>query len=106
MQISLFHDKNKFEEAITEQLLKGSNFQGSKDRIKKFFKSNSSKDERVSFLKKEYGVGGSAGTYLRAYHDSKGKKITLNIKGELVTKPYTWWEIEERIDRLIRRKMY
>lgn len=64
-------------------LCDGSGFQNGKYRIYNFFLEHSKQKERVDFLKKEYGTGGSSfeftdGTSGMSWHDSKGIQLTYN----------------------------
>ena len=101
--------------------LRGSMFSGGKTRILNFFKDNTSKSDRVKFLKEEYGIGGFSGPcgdksrYQLLSGDTIGfgknkGKVTLGWnepgKAEKVEKAYTYSELAEMIDTLIMEGVY
>lgn len=96
---------------ISLALKSGSNIENGKYRIQKYFLTNPPNKEAASFLKKEYGVGGSSGTDstggVAMNFDSKG--LTL-IKGSYLDPTFevtlTWTEVAIRISALVRAEQY
>ncbi len=92
---------------IDNMFKRGSGVSEGKYRIYTFFDTHTDKKERITFLKNEYGWGGSYTGLYNENHDTKG--ITFS-HGDL-TKPYAkitlkWNEVEKRIDRLIKSRNY
>ena len=92
---------------IDKLLQRGGIVSNGKYRIYTFFDTHSDKKERIAFLKKEYGIGGSYTGLYNENHDAKGIVFS---HGDL-TKPYAkitlkWNEAEKRIDRLIKSRNY
>ena len=88
-------------------LLTGSNIKHGKDRIYEFFMSHSSVTERVEFLKKEYGQGGST----QIYPDSTKGHIMFSAKGyeieyDNTTKMFSWSIVADRISQMIESGEY
>lgn len=93
-------------------LARGSGVEGGSFRIHEYFLGENSREEAVSFLKKEYGTGGMsdalAGTdHSWEHHDAKGIRLE---KGDL-RKPYAeillpWKTVEKRIRELVREDSY
>ena len=86
----------------------GSNVQDGKFRTAEFFKAGHTLPEKVAFLKKEYGDGGSGRTGFNTWHDSKGLKYQ---KGTSISNPdcevfMKWNEVANRIDKLIAEDRY
>lgn len=92
---------------IDKLLQRGGIVSNGKYRIYTFFDTHSDKKERIAFLKKEYGIGGSYNGESNEDHGGKGISFS---HGDL-TKPYAkillkWNEVEKRIDRLIKSRNY
>ena len=93
-------------------LARGSGVEGGSFRIYEYFLGENSREEAVSFLKKEYGTGGMsdalAGTdHSWEHHDAKGIRLE---KGDL-RKPYAeillpWKTVEKRIRELVWEDSY
>ena len=99
---------------IDEALKRGSGFVGGKQRIYDFFRQAHTNNEKVDFLKAEYGVGGYRGLigyahtvgenlYVNEWHDAKGIKYSKNAGPELLV---GWAEAARRIDWLIEQDCY
>lgn len=96
-------------EIIEKVLLRGSGFEGGKQRIIDFLAEEHSGKEKTDFLKNEYGTGGSSVTFSETLsgfenHDSKGIEIkvyedNLNIK-------LSWAKVNAGIEALIRNGKY
>ena len=94
------YDEDEF--SVRYSLLEGSNFSHGSDRIYEFFISNTSATERVEFLKKEFGIGGSTVVFS---DDSRGSR-SFNSKGYEVTyrdkvTKYSWSSIANIISSMI-----
>lgn len=82
----------------------GSGFTNGKTRIYNFFVDNSSKTDRVKFLKKEFGIGGAyVGDYNIDY-GSKGCKIAIKSIG--LDENLSWNQVERFVDDMIRNGNY
>ena len=93
---------------IAAYAMHGSGFVNGKERIAKFFSENLKQSDRVSFLKKEYGVGGfgfcnhdpcvvhpgesDASGHTIEYNNENGKSCEIKA---------TYAELERAIDELI-----
>lgn len=106
-----FSFKPKFfitEDEKDKLLTSGSNMQDGKFRIADFFKEEHTLPEKMTFLKKEYGDGGSGRTGFNTWHDAKGLKYQ---KGTSLSNPdcevfMKWNEVANRIDKLIAEGRY
>ena len=106
-----FSFKPKFfitEDEKDKLLTSGSNVQDGKFRIVEFFKAGHTLPEKMTFLKKEYGDGGSGRTGFNTWHDAKGLKYS---KGKSISEPdcetfMKWNEVADRIDKLIAEDRY
>lgn len=91
----------------------GSVFVKGKERITKFFSENPKKSDRVTFLKKEYGVGGfgfwsnDPCVVHQGMSDASGHRIEYNDEnGKMCEIKVTYAELEVEIDRLITSGRY
>ena len=98
------------QEMIDKTLINGSNFSHGKYRIYEQFKRSLSSSENITFLKHEYGIGGSSSAYYGAdfgqEHDSKGIRLYKGFgdnKSELLI---TWNKVEQRLKEIIRLDKY
>lgn len=92
--------------SIKEELLRGSGFQGGKDRIERFYRDNHpDTSEFAAMLKKEYGIGGHSGSGEVKWfnHDGKGIAIEFTDGAKLTL---TWREAAKRIAELIESGEY
>lgn len=92
---------------IDNMFKRGSGVSEGKYRIYIFFDTHTDKKERITFLKNEYGWGGSYTGLYNENHDAKG----ITFSHEDLTKPYakiqiSWSEAEKHIDRLIKSRNY
>ena len=92
---------------IDNMFKRGSGVSEGKYRIYTFFDTHTDKKERITFLKNEYGWGGSYTGLYNENHDTKG----ITFSHEDLTKPYakiqiSWSEAEKHIDRLIKSRNY
>ena len=100
------------QDEIDYRLCGGSGFAHGSFRIYEYFKEGHDSKEAVSFLKQEYGTGGSSHALAgndRSNEDHNAKGIKLE-KGTIGT-PYTevllsWKVVEKRIRRLIAEDKY
>ena len=116
-QISVFDimdDRSKqIFNPIAEYAMHGSGFVNGKERITKFFSENPKKSDRVTFLKKEYGVGGfgfwsnDPCVVHQCMSDASGHRIEYNDEnGKMCEIKATYDELEREIDRLIASGRY
>ena len=96
------------EDEIAAALAGGSDVEGGKGRIYRFFREKHTTKEQTDFLKKEYGIGGhnyaisgAGGSY--EDHSSKGIKLK---KGGCVDVEMSWANVAKRITTLIRDDRY
>ena len=85
----------------------GSSVAKGKYRIYGFFLNNNDRKERISFLKKEYGIGGMGYTGFSERHDAKG--IVFQREHDMTvydTVKLTWSNVTKRIDSLIESGRY
>mgnify|MGYP002609185752 CR=1 FL=1 len=92
---------------IDNMFKRGSGVSEGKYRIYTFFDTHTDKKERITFLKNEYGWGGSYTGLYNENHDAKG----ITFSHEDLTKPYakiqiSWSEAEKHTDRLIKSRNY
>ena len=93
-------EKDKF-------ILSGSGVEGGKFRISDFFSTPHSTDEKIKFLKKEYGTGGRGDSSYNEWHDAKGVVLQKGGYGDSEAKAkMTWNEVSDRITKLISQKRY
>lgn len=116
-QISVFDimdDRSKqIFNPIAAYAMHGSGFVKGKERITKFFSENPKKSDRVTFLKKEYGVGGfgfwsnDSCVVHQGMSDASGHRIEYNDEnGKMCEIKVTYAELEVEIDRLIASGRY
>lgn len=100
---------------INHVLCRGSGFEKGKMRINHFYGTAALKteQERLAFLKKEYGIGGCSWTFLSGVHgwvdhDGKGIKITYGNYGspERYEKLLKWSEVDKRLRFLVETDRY
>ncbi len=94
------------EDRINRVIAGGSNVQDSKMRIYSFFLKNGKADERIKFLKGEYGIGGSYNGRVDTSFDGKGLVVGYSSLFSNVKLLLKWHEVEKRIDALIRAERY
>ncbi len=98
------------QEIIDAVLTRGSGVSEGKMRIYEQFQKSLSSKDNVTFLKDEYGWGGSApvitGTNIDEMHDSKGIRISKGLGSEKPHVDLSWQQVEKRIKELIRIDRY
>ena len=96
------------EDEIDKLLIGGGSIQHSKFRIYAYYREGHTPKERASFLKDEYGWGGSGRMGFNENHDGKGISYSREDRH---FKPYDkillpWNKVEKRISELIRQGRY
>ena len=98
------------QEFIDAALTRGSGVEEGKMRIYEQYQKSLSKSENISFLKKEYGIGGSSSavpyTGVGEDHDSKGIELHLGYGEGSPRQRLTWNYVEKRIGELIKLDRY
>lgn len=87
----------------------GSGFAQGKFRIYKFFEGMPSSDAAITFLKKEYGIGGHSHTYLNGesgFVDHDGKGIHFSNHNYKEKHTITWKAVARRLRELIALDRY
>ena len=87
----------------------GSGFANGKLRIYKFFEDMPSSDAAVTFLKKEYGIGGHSHTYLNGesgFVDHDGKGIHFSNHNHKEKHTITWKAVARRLREVIAIDRY
>ena len=87
----------------------GSGFANGKLRIYKFFEDMPSSDAAITFLKKEYGIGGHSHTYLNGesgFIDHDGKGIHFSNHNYKEKHTITWKAVARRLRELIALDRY
>lgn len=95
------------EDEIDRTFINGNEINESKMRIYSCFLQSHDTNHRISFLRKEYGVGGSYRNGYDISTDSKGYKFTRideNVKYDSVL--LNWSKVESRINKLIKNGKY
>ena len=96
------------QDEIDAVLTKDFPFAGADSRIYRFFSELHSTNEKLEFLKKEYGTGGcspgvSGAFYSNEWHDAKGMLLKKPDCPDVLLK---WERVAERISELIRQNRY
>ena len=96
------------QDEINAVLTKNVPFAGADSRISRFFSEPHSTNEKLEFLKKEYGTGGrspgvSGAFYSNEWHDAKGMLLKKPDCPDVLLK---WERVAERITELIRQNRY
>ena len=90
-------------------LLEHYGYSHGKFNIAKYFEQHEDEKERIAFLKKAYGDGGSSRMGYDEWHDSKGirySKTDYSLGKVSCNVLMKWNEVAERIDRLIAEGKY
>ena len=96
------------EDEIAATLTRGSNIEGSKERIYAYFKEKHTPKEQADFLKDEYGIGGRSHAVSGASHsgeDHSGKGVSLK-KQDCPEIQLNWANVAKRISELIRKDRF
>lgn len=102
-------DRKQFitNDEINKLLRGGSQFSEGKYRIYTFFTEHSDLQERIKFLKEEYGTGGYGNGNDHENHDAKGLSFSHGNGLEPYAKVFLKWnDIAKRIDTLIKTNAY
>ncbi len=98
------------QEIIDTVLTRGSGISNGKMRIYEQFEKSLSAKENVTFLKNEYGWGGSSpviiGTGIQELHDGKGINLSRGYGEDAEKMTIKWTQVEKRIGELIRMDRY
>jgi len=98
------------QEIIDSVLTRGSGVSEGKMRIYEQFQKSLSQTENISFLKNEYGWGGSSNavnyTGIGEMHDGKGITLSIGYKEGAPTQLLKWNYVEKRIRELIQLNRY
>lgn len=98
------------QELIDAALTRGSGVSEGKLRIYEQYQKSLSKSENISFLKKEYGIGGSSSavpyTGVGEDHSGKGIELRLGYDEGSPRQMLTWNYVEKRIGELIKADIF
>ena len=98
------------QELIDAALTRGSGVSEGKLRIYEQFQKSLSKAENISFLKSEYGWGGSSNAVpysgVAEMHDGKGIELSIGYGENAPKQKLTWNYVEKRIGELIKLDRY
>ena len=98
------------QEIIDAVLTRGSGISEGKLRIYEQFQKSLSKKENVTFLKNEYGWGGSypiiTGTGIDEMHDGKGIRLSKGLGRDAPKLVLAWPQVEKRLGDLIKLDRY
>ncbi|MCR0531842.1 hypothetical protein MKC55_21065 [[Clostridium] innocuum] len=96
------------DDEINYDLTRGSGFSSGKERIYEYFIKNHSTQEKIEFLKKEFGIGGKSPALLGTVHssqnhDAKGISYTkINCEEILLS----WTQVANRYKEMIQKERY
>ena len=96
------------DDEIDENLRGGSTVAGGRGRIYDFFSENHTHQEKINFLKDEYGIGGHSHALSGSdgsFEDHSGKGISFK-KGDCTEIQMSWNNVAKRITELIRADRY
>lgn len=98
------------QQEIDRVLTRGSGFEEGKYRINQMFSKNTTLKEKIQFLKKEYGEGGSSPAvgFINANYDAKGMSLSRyrEIGKDEIKITLKWDKVAKRIDELIQLDRY
>ena len=98
------------QQEIDRVLTRGSGFEEGKYRINQMFSKNTTLKEKVQFLKKEYGEGGSSPAvgFINVNYDAKGMSLSRyrEIGKDEIKINLKWDKVAKRIDELIQLDRY
>lgn len=98
------------QQEIDRVLTRGSGFEEGKYRINQMFSKNITLKEKVQFLKKEYGEGGSSPAvgFINVNYDAKGMSLSRyhEIGKDEIKITLKWDKVAKRIDELIQLDRY
>lgn len=96
------------EDEVLATISRGSEVDRGKERITKYFKESHTLQEKATFLKDEYGIGGGSHAVSGErgsgeWHDAKGLKLQKNHCNDVFL---TWSNVAKHIDELISKNLY
>lgn len=98
------------QQEIDRVLTRGSGFEEGKYRINQMFSKNTTLKEKIQFLKKEYGEGGSSPAvgFINVNYDAKGMSLSRyrEIGKDEIKIILKWDKVAKRIDELIQLDRY
>lgn len=98
------------QQEIDRVLTRGSGFEEGKYRINQMFSKNTTLKEKVQFLKKEYGEGGSSPAvgFINVNYDAKGMSLSRyrEIGKDEIKITLKWDKVAKRMDELIQLDRY
>lgn len=98
------------QQEIDRVLTRRSGFEEGKYRINQMFSKNTTLKEKVQFLKKEYGEGGSSPAvgFINVNYDAKGMSLSRyrEIGKDEIKITLKWDKVAKRIDELIQLDRY
>ena len=98
------------QQEIDRVLTRGSGFEEGKYRINQMFSKNTTLKEKVQFLKKEYGEGGSSPAvgFINVNYDAKGMSLSRyrEIGKDEIKITLKWDKVAKRIDEFIQLDRY
>lgn len=94
---------------LDNELVRGTGFQDGKYRVYQFYQTIHTQQDALTFLKKEYGIGGHSHSYLDGSsgfvdHDAKG--IRFRVRGNDGEQNFSWRTIDSRLKELIALDRY
>ena len=102
----IFFSQQEIDRVVT----RGSGFEEGKYRINQMFSKNTTLKEKVQFLKKEYGEGGSSPAvgFINVNYDTKGMSLSRyrEIGKDEIKIILKWDKVAKRIDELIQLDRY
>ncbi len=97
------------EQCFTQELKRGTGFEGGKFRVEKFYKENPKNIKAfAAMLKREFGIGGHTGNGNVNFvnHDGKGIEIQYMENGEEKIANFSWNAAAKKIGELIEAGKY
>jgi hypothetical protein len=94
------------QEAIDEELCRGSDFQEGKFRIFDSLEQEHTTKDHINFIKKEYGIGGHSDLGIGYAVDHDGKRLHFRKDYDSPQITLTWDKVLRRIGQLMRDDRY
>lgn len=94
---------NEVRKILADEIMIGSGFEQGKFRIEEKYAENGNDALFVTFLKKEYGVGGRSGEGIMQNHDGRGIEIVIENKKKY---NFKWTEVAKAIAAAIDNGTY
>ena len=89
------------EDEINHAVIRGSGVENSKKRITTFFSEHTCKQDRIAFLRQEYGIGGYA--HKPFYENHNGQGIEIGRDDISVAENLSWSNVEKRWSEQIEK---